>query len=57
MLNRFQPKHLLQGYGDRGGISQEEAWHLWGKAALSDGFSVAWALSDTDQDSRLNEQV
>jgi len=47
----------LQGYGDRGGAGQEDAWHLWGKAGLADGFQQAWALSDVDRDGRLDTQA
>lgn len=47
----------VQGYGDRNGAAQEEAWQLWGKAGLTDNFAQAWALSDVDRDGRLNEQA
>ncbi len=46
-----------QGYGDRGGAAHEEAWHLWGRAGLVDGFSAAFRLADGNRDHRLDEQV
>lgn len=47
----------MQGYGDKGGAAHDEAWHLWGRAGLVDGFSAAFALADADRDHRLNEQA
>ena len=52
----FEVVHA-QGYGDRGGATHEEAWHLWGQAGLVDGFSAAFRLADTNRDHRLDEQV
>jgi len=55
-VQRCTMAYSMKGYGDKGGAAHDEAWHLWGRAGLVDGFSAAFALADADRDHRLNEQ-
>ena len=48
---------MFQGFADKGGARQEDAWELWAKAGLDDGFQHAWLLSDVNQDGFLSEQA
>ena len=46
-----------QGFAEQGGARQEDAWELWAKAGLDDGFQHAWLLADVNQDGFLSDQV
>ena len=48
---------LLQGFAEQGGARQEDAWELWAKAGLDDGFQHAWLLADVNQDGFLSDQA
>ena len=48
---------VVQGFEARGGARQEDAWELWAKAELGDGFQAAWRLADVNQDGFLADQV
>ncbi len=48
---------MPQGFAEKGGARQEDAWELWAKAGLDDGFQHAWLLSDVNQDGFLSEQA